>query len=441
MSLASASEPVRAIDHLVALSQFAPDEVPADARRTAIQSLLDTLVVTRAGLNEPVAQIVRNMALAEAGAPAATLAGATVRVPPRMAALANGATAHALDYDDTHFGHVGHVSVGVFPAALAVAEAVGASAEDMLHAFVLGAEAASRIGRHLGRSHYLAGFHQTSTSGAFGATVAAGVLLGLSQAQLRNAISLVSTRASGLKSQFGTMGKPFHAGLAASNGVEAAILAASGFVSADDGYGGPQGFAATHAAAYDETGLTPGRFLFPDVKYKLHACCHGTHAMIEALGSMTADGRDLSGACVALRTNPRWLAVCDIERPRTGLELKFSYRALAGAVLTGFNTADPAAYTDAAANDPDINAIAGRVSVTADERVSDTAAVVTLTLADGETRTSTHDLADPMPDDVLSAKLAAKARAVLGEDAVPILSAVERLAAQDARDIGALLAR
>ena len=77
----------------------------------------------------------------------------------------------------------------------------------------------------LGRKHYERGFHQTATAGAFGATVAAGRLLGLTSEQMRNALSLVGTRASGLKSQFGTMGKPFNAGVAASNGVEAALLA------------------------------------------------------------------------------------------------------------------------------------------------------------------------------------------------------------------------
>lgn len=433
---------VDAIGHLLALSALRPGEVPQEAKRTALHSLLDTLVVMRAGLDEPVAVTVRNMVLAEAGSAAATLAGTSVRVPPRAAALANGTAAHALDYDDTHFGHVGHVSVAVLPAAMAAGEASGRSAEDVMHAFVLGAEAACRIGRHLGRAHYVAGFHQTATSGAFGATVAAGVLLGLSPQEMRQALSVVSTRASGLKSQFGTFGKPFHAGLAASNGVEAAILAASGFVAADDGYGGPQGFAATHAGEGDESAFAvpAGQFLFSDNQYKLHACCHGTHAMIEAL--LAAGGTDLARAsAIEVRTNPRWLAVCDIKRPRTALELKFSYAALAGAVLTGFPTADPAAYTDEAATDARVTAIAQTVSVVADDALSDTASAVVVRMQDGETVRETHDLAAPVSALALFKKLAAKAHAVLGAEAEPILAAVDALPTMSARDLAAVVAR
>ena len=67
-----------------------------------------------------------------------------------MAALVNGATSHALDFDDTHFAHVGHLSVGIFPAALAVAEEIAAPASAVVEALLVGAEAAIRIGSILG---------------------------------------------------------------------------------------------------------------------------------------------------------------------------------------------------------------------------------------------------------------------------------------------------
>jgi 2-methylcitrate dehydratase PrpD len=139
----------------------------------------------------------------------------------------------------------------------------------------------------LGRVRYQRGFHQTATAGAIGATVAAGRLYRLTTNQMRNALSLVATRASGLKSQFGTMGKPFNAGIAAANGVEAANFAKRGFVSCEDGIAGAQGFVATHSDGPDTESARleppPQRWIFEDNKYKLHACCHGTHAMIEAL--------------------------------------------------------------------------------------------------------------------------------------------------------------
>lgn len=444
MSLAATGDgaPLRALEHLVALAALAPSDVPADARRTALNSMLDTLAVMRAGREEPVAKIVRQFAMAEAGAPAATLAGSPMRVPARTAALANGTIAHALDYDDTHFGHVGHVSVAVLPAALAAGEAVQASALDVLHAFTIGAEAACRIGRHLGRRHYMAGFHQTGTSGAFGATVAAGMLLDLSPAQLRQALSIVSTRASGLKSQFGTMGKPFHAGIAASNGVEAAVLASAGFISADDGYSGPQGFLETHAGEADEeawAAVPAERFLFADNQYKLHACCHGTHAMIEALLALQDVKADLAEGVITVRTNPRWLSVCDIKKPRTGLELKFSYAALAGAVTNGFATADPAAYTDAAATDVRFMAVAERVDVVGDDAISDTAASVSVKGPTGPVWRQSFDLSAPIDPDLLFAKITRKAETILGDGAEPIVATVMAMGGKDARDLAALV--
>ena len=261
-------------------------EIPESARRTARFSLFDWLVCGRAGEAEPLAVILRDYVGAEGGRPVASVFGGA-KAPARAAALVNGATSHALDYDDTHFAHVGHPSVGIYPAALAVGEETGAAAAEVADAFLIGAEASIRIGMVLGAGHYNRGFHQTATAGAFGATIAAGRLYGLRREQMRVAIGLCATRASGLKSQFGTMGKPYNAGIAAANGVECAGLARAGFTSADDGLMGAQGFVPTHADTPEiAVDVLPGTFLFEDIKYKLHACCHGTHAMIEALATL-----------------------------------------------------------------------------------------------------------------------------------------------------------
>lgn len=412
------------------------DDVPDALIRTARHSLFDTLVVMRAGAHEPVAQIMRAEALNGGGRADASVCGSAIRVPARTAALTNGTIAHALDYDDTHFGHVGHVSVAVLPAALAVGEAANASARDVLVAFALGAEAACRAGRALGRSHYLKGFHQTGTSGAFGAAVAAARLYGLDGPAARHAISLVATLAAGLKCQFGTMGKPLNAGAAAANGVEAAGLASRGFKAADDGFAGPQGFIGTH----DGEGASAGRaLLFPANTYKFHACCHGTHAMIEALRSLI--GKTAEVTHIIVRTNPRWLAVCDLKAPRTALEVKFSYAALAAMVLAGISTASDKAYTDALAHDPRIKRVLDRVTVIGDDGVADTAATVSVTFADGTERSKAHDLATPMDTDALGARLTDKARSVVGPTTADRLTrATASIDELSARDLGALIA-
>jgi 2-methylcitrate dehydratase PrpD len=429
------------IDQVLDLAALPAAAIPPAARQIARFSLFDWMVCGVAGVNEPLALRLRAVIGAEGGHPIASVIGGGA-LPARAAALVNGATSHALDYDDTHFAHVGHPSVGIYPAALAAAEAVDAPAAEVSDAFLLGAEASVRIGMLLGTVHYNRGFHQTATAGAFGATVAAGRLYGLDRAQMRAAIGLCATRASGLKSQFGTMGKPYNAGIAASNGVECALLAQAGLTSADDGLEGPQGFVPTHSDAPQTEGVwtdpPPGRFLFTDVKYKLHACCHGTHAMIEALAALkAAQGLDLAQvAKIHLRTSPRWLSVCDIKTPRTGLEVKFSYVWLAGMVLAEIPTAADTTYTDALAADPALAAFAGCVQVTGDLAIGDMQAQGEVSLADGRILHFAHDLAAPIQSNVLEASLRAKAQGLLGARSASLWSAVADLDGISARTLG-----
>ena len=123
--------------------------IPAHARAMARFSLYDWMVCGRAGVDEPLSLALRQYLAAEGGHPVASVIGGGA-MPARAAALANGATSHALDYDDTHFAHVGHPSVAIYPAALAVGEEVDASGADVADAFLVGAEASVRIGMQLG---------------------------------------------------------------------------------------------------------------------------------------------------------------------------------------------------------------------------------------------------------------------------------------------------
>ena len=434
------------MQRLLGLAAIDSAAIPASARTMARFSLFDWIVVARAGSNQPLSRIIREFVADEGGRPAATVAGGATKLPARAAALANGTISHALDFDDTHFAYVGHPSVAILPAALAIAEDVGASATQVCEAFLLGAEAACRLGMVLGRAHYLRGFHQTATSGAFGATLAAGRLLGLTPAQMRQALSLVATRASGLKSQFGTMGKPFNAGIAAANGVEAACLAQRGFVSCDDGIGGPQGFIDTHSDSVSDVlawdSPPPETFVFEDVKYKLHACCHGLHAAINALQEARRS-HNLTPERVrriALRVNPRWLQVCDIAQPRTGLEIKFSYRYLAAMVLHGIDTAADDAFADALCSDPALIDFARRVDVEGDDAVSDTAVQANIKLDDGGAIAISHDLAARLAIDDIERGLRGKARGLLGQaQADRIWSGFAGLDRLSARDLASLL--
>lgn len=395
------------------LAQFVrearPDTNSNDARDIMRLSLYDWMACGIAGADEPVALAVRSVATPGG---VACVFGTDTEYAPTQAAWINGATSHALDYDDTHFAHIGHPSVAVLPAAFAM----GAGGEDTLWAALIGAELSVRIGVWLGRGHYQTGFHQTATAGAFGATAAAGRLLGLTHAQLEVASGVAATQAAGLKSQFGTMGKPYHAGLAARTGVEAALLAQAGFDTRGAGLDGPQGFGPTHHGAGDLEafeGLGES-WLMTDVSHKFHACCHGLHAMLEALAAEHLPAPDVVTR-VEITTHPRWLTVCNIDDPATGLETKFSYRHTAAMALHGISTAALDSYSDARAVDAELVATRAKVVVTSDDAVAETATRVRI-VAGNDVVERTHDLIAPISFEAKSDRLRIKGRALLGAE-------------------------
>ncbi len=397
------------------LAEFAlaqPSKTQFDAAEQIMRlSLFDWAVCGIAGIDEPVARIMRSTAQDQAAAGNAAVFGLTQTVSPAYAALANGATSHALDYDDTHFAHIGHPSVAVFPAAMAI----GSDGADVMRAALIGAEVSVRVGLWLGRSHYQAGFHQTATAGAFGATAAAGRLLGLSQDALQSAFGVAATQSAGLKSQFGTMGKPYHAGLAARTGIEAAQLAQAGFDTRGAGVDGPQGFGPTHSGeankdAFDDLGEV---WHMETVSHKFHACCHGLHAMLEAIAAIDAAPEQIDR--IEVTTHPRWLSVCNISDPASGLESKFSYRHTAAMAVLGYETSALKSYTDTNAAQRDLVAMRQRVDVLASDTLKETEAHVSVKTTNG-LLFAHHDLSIAQSYSVRAQRLRQKAKALLGQE-------------------------
>lgn len=390
------------------------------AREVMKLSWLDWVAATLAGRDEPVSRIVREMVAKESREGPCSVAGLTQKLGPQAAALANGATSHALDYDDTHFIYLGHPSTVVLSAALAVAEAEGASVSELLDAALIGVELACRIGAWIGDAHYRKGFHITATAGTFGAAMAAARLMKLTEDQALTALSIAASRAAGVRAQFGTMGKPYHAGMAASSGVQAAQLAASGFIAADRGMDAPQGFAETHDAladqtAFDELGTD---YVFETVQHKFHACCHGLHATLEALAELKTthapDMKDIES--INITVQPRYLTVCNQQSPRTGLEAKFSYRLTTAMALLGHDTAGLDTYTDAICTDPTLVEIRNKVFVQTEDGMSGTVAKVVIKMKNGQELFCAHDLSDLPAIEVRRKKVQAKAASLLGAD-------------------------
>ncbi|MGJ8618236.1 MAG: MmgE/PrpD family protein, partial [Sulfitobacter sp.] len=370
------------------LIKFAGVTPPEDTLTMMRLSLFDWAACGIAGAREPDFDDFVAAQLARGQGPATVIGGKTA--PAATAALINGTLSHALDYDDTHFAHIGHPSVAVIPAVLALAEEVDAPMDEVVEAATIGVEASILTGLWLGRAHYQVGYHQTATAGAFGATLATARLLGLEPSEIRHALSLCASMASGLKAQFGTMGKPLNAGLAARTGVEATLWAQAGMTAAHDGMAGPLGFAATHHGEEIEVKPGKGDWHITTISHKFHACCHGLHAMLEALGETRLTPDEVSG--IHIRTHPRWMSVCNIAEPATGLAAKFSYAQTAAMKLMGHDTGAIGSFSDAICADADIRALRDKVKVSEDDRLSETQSEITVTLNNSALRRFRHDL-------------------------------------------------
>lgn len=401
------------------------EDLPADVVELARQCLLDWFGVTVAGAAEPAARIV-TAELAQGAQPeGVTVVGADVRLAPHDAALANGTASHALDYDDVNYAFNGHPTVATLPGALALAEHLDASGRDLVTAFVAGYETGCSIGRAAGREHYQRGFHATGTIGTFASAAACARLMGLDAAATEQALGLAGTQAAGLKSMFGTMAKPFHAGRAAANGLMAARLAARGFTAADAVVETSQGFAETQAEGFDAArGLAEPRqgWHLRNNLFKYHAACYRTHSAIEGLRRIV-DENDVDAAAVSavlIHADEGQMRMCAIPEPTTGLEAKFSLRHTAALVIGGVDTADIGVYDDAHATEPALVALRDRIKVVADGE-PDAPTVVEVETVDGRSLRAAFDTDQPEPDidrqrARLQGKFSALARPVLGAE-------------------------
>jgi 2-methylcitrate dehydratase PrpD len=354
------------------ITQTSFERLSQESCAVASQALLDFVGVALAGMDEPLARILRQQIEDEGGKPQAAILGTGVKVNVRQAALVNGAAGHAHDYDDVHDAMLGHPTVPVAPAVLALGEHLGKTGADVLAAFCAGVETECILGRYAGPSHYARGWHATATLGTFGAAAAAAHLLGLDTGQTAAALGIAGTQAAGLKSQFGTMCKPLHAGHAAATGVDAALLAARGFTSRLDLLEAHQGFMATQSEdpSLDRfyAALATPEFV-PDICFKYHAACYLTHSAIEAALQLARchDLRPERVDAVEVRVNPGHFDVCNITEPVTGLEAKFSLRFTLALALAGEDTASIRLFTDELTKRRDLVELRDRVTVLAHE--------------------------------------------------------------------------
>ncbi len=315
-------------------------------------------------------------------------------VDAQVAALVNGIASHVDDYDDTHLETVIHPAGVVASALLAVTEWQGSvSGQDFLTAFVAGVEAECKLGLSVSPEHYDVGWHITSTTGAIGAAVAVGKLIGLDTATMQHAIGVASTQVIGMQEFFGSMTKSFHVGRASQSGMLAALLAQNGFTSSPQALEAKYGW--THVvstrenttAYFDELGKT---WEVERNTFKPFPCGIVMHPTIDGCIQLheqaAQEGKDISSSVesVGLRVSPHVLVLTGKTNPQNGLEGKFSiYHAAAVGLLYG--QATPTQFTDSAVTDKTVIAMRSKVNVTTDESVTDDQAFISVTFNDGST--------------------------------------------------------
>ena len=317
----------------------------------------------------------------------ASAIGRTGRYPTASAALLNGTLAHALDYDDTHLPSVLHPSAAVVPAALAVAEASGASGGDLLTAVAAGDELTVRVGmagydRELGNSIFFdKGLHATSIAGTLGSALAAAMLYGLEEEEIGHAIAISASMGAGLIEANRTGGtvKRIHCGWAAHAGVTAAELAQHGLTGPPTVFEGRFGFLQAYlddkADAEEITRGLGEEWALPRIFFKPYPANHFTHAGIDAAIKLREEGLDL-GEIEALELGVatpvlRTIAQPEEEKakPSTGYAAQFSgpftvATALVGGGGLGVSLSD---FTDATVKEPLKLDLASRVRCVADE--------------------------------------------------------------------------
>jgi 2-methylcitrate dehydratase PrpD len=398
------------------------EDLPAAVRKQAARSFLNWVGVTVGGSREDAVTAAIAALSPFAGKPEANLLGRAERLDICNAALVNGISSHIFDFDDTHLKTIIHPAGPVASAILVLAQHRAVRGADFVNALVLGIETECRIGNAVFPSHYDMGWHITGSCGVFGAAAACGKLLDLSAQQMVWALGIAASQPVGLKVQFGSMTKSFHAGRAAQNGLTAALLAAQNFTSDNAPLEGKDGWAQALSRQCDWREVTDGlgsRYEAALNTYKPFACGIVAHSGIDAAIQLHNEGHFSIGdiAAIELHANPLVLSLTGKTNPKTGLEAKFSiYHCIAVGLL--FGKAGEKQFRDAVANDPAIMALRKLVTVRTDPAVNASQCDLVVRLKDGRSvmRHIEHaigSLENPMSDAALEAKFTDLADGIL----------------------------
>jgi 2-methylcitrate dehydratase PrpD len=409
--------------HLAA-AQFG--DLSAAAKHEARRGVLDWIGCALAGSGHKTITTLLNVLQEISGRPQATVFGRKLRLGLTDAPLANGQMGHVLDYDDTHMGGVVlHTSSPVLAALFALAERAPVSGADFMLAYAVGFEAGVRSGR-TAPGHHKGGWHLTGTLGTIAAGAASGKLIKLDRQRLTYALGIAATQAAGMQQNRGTMGKSFHAGKAAANGVLAALLAERGFDSTQEIIEGKKGFARIYSDVAAPEQLTAGLgrgfengWMIETNGHKPYACGVVLHPLIDAVIALrnreVIDPATVSE--IALRLHPLVLSITGVVEPSTGLQSKFStVHSAAVALIDG--AAGVTQYSDAKAADPIVAALRRKVKAAADDTLRKDEAYAAITVGgrchEVHIAHASGTADNPMSDAAIEAKFMANVVPVIG---------------------------
>jgi 2-methylcitrate dehydratase PrpD len=402
-----------------------PDEVFHFGKR----SILDGLGLALCGATSQASRLIRqHLRSLSCNSDEAAVLGSDLRLAPRFAALANGTSIHADDYDDTQlavakdrvYGLLTHPTAPVLPAVLALGERDHRSGQDVLAAYLVGVEVETKIAEAIHPSHYQQGFHTTATCGPFGACAGAANLLGFDVETTLRALGIAASQSAGLRENFGTMVKPLHAGRASESGVVASQLAPLGYTASPVILEAERGFFQAAGGGYEASMINeklghPWTFVSPGVSIKPHPCGSLTHPAMGVMLDLIHrhDIRADQVVRVSVGTNQNMPNALIHHRPLNSLQAKFSMEFCV-AILLLERKAGLAEFTDEVVNRSDVQALIQKVDfgVHAEAEAAGYEKMTTLIeieLESGETVPGQADFAkgspvNPMSDQELSDK-------------------------------------
>ncbi len=355
-----------------------PEDVVSLGKKSILDGLGLALSGSVAGSGELVRRHLDDLGLAPG---VATVIGGGRKVAPRFAAFANGVGIHADDYDDTQlavakdrvYGLLTHPTAPALPAALAVGELVGASGRSVMLAYHLGVELECKIAEAINPRHYQTGFHATATCGTFAAAAAASKLMAFDVETTRRALSIAGSQSAGLRENFGTMTKPFHAGRSSESGVAAAQFASYGWTATGRILEAPRGFFRAAGGGYDVGSIYdklghPWTFANPGVSIKPHPSGSLTHPgmteMLRLIKEHSIKAKDVRR--VRVGTNANMPNALIHHRPTDELQAKFSME-FCMAILLLDGRAGLREFTDEVVARPDVKAMIEKVDFVVDE--------------------------------------------------------------------------